>query len=504
MKLMRKRDLGIRTHAAYTFPTTFLQTGSQTATDILFVRPRPFLTAAALVVTDLAFLILANGLAPLFRYSLEGAFDVHIFLQLWPTLGLFIIGYFFSQTYSQLGISPVEELRRLSRMTTFVFFVLILALFLVKQLDQQSRLTFVFAWLLSLALVPAGRALLRHACAQASWWGTPVIILGAAKTTELIIHKLQKHPGLALKPIACYDDDSSKHGTRIGGVPVLGSLSDAPILAKQLNITRAIVAMPGVVPGQLSEVVRRCAYAFPHLFFVPNLFGIASLHISAHDLSGVVSLHAKQNLLVYSNRLFKRALDFFLLLPAVLVGAPLVALAALAVFMVSPGNPFYAQVREGYKGKRIFVWKLRTMHKNADALLQKHLAANPEAKKEWESYFKLVNDPRILPGIGHLLRKTSLDELPQLWNIVRGEMSFVGPRPFPFYHLESFNENFRDLRRSVVPGLTGLWQVSARSEGDLLVQEELDSYYIRNWSIWMDLYLIARTPWAVLFGKGAY
>jgi Undecaprenyl-phosphate galactose phosphotransferase WbaP len=503
MKIMRKRDMGIPTQSIYAFDTV-LQPSTQTARELLFTLPRPLLTVAFLIITDLVFLMMANGLAPLLHYNPERAFSSHMFLQLWPALGIFIIGYFFSQTYSLTGLSPVEELRRLSLITTFVFFVLILALFLVQQVDQQSRLTFIFAWLLSLALVPAGRALLRHFCASAPWWGTPVIVLGAAKTSELIIRKLQAHPGLALKPVACYDDDSSKHGTRISGIPVLGSLAEAPILAKRLSITRAVVAMPGLVPEQLNEVIRRCAHAFPHLFFVPNLFGIMSLHISAHDLSGVMSLHAKQNLLVLSNRLVKRALDICLLVPAVLLGAPIVALAALAVVIVSPGNPFYAQVREGYKGKRIFVWKLRTMHKNADDLLQKHLAANPEAKKEWENYFKLAKDPRILPGIGHLLRKTSLDELPQLWNIVRGDMSFVGPRPFPFYHLESFNGNFRDLRRSVVPGLTGLWQVSARSEGDLLVQEELDSYYIRNWSLWMDLYLIARTPWAVLFGKGAY
>jgi Undecaprenyl-phosphate galactose phosphotransferase WbaP len=504
MKIMRKQNVGINNQGAYTVPGAVYQTSNQAVPEFSYVRPRPFLTATILIIADLISLIIANGLAPLLRYSLEGAFNAQLFLQLWPSLTLFIIGYLFSHTYFQLGISPVEELRRLSRMTTFVFFVIILALFLVKQVDQHSRLTLIFAWLLSLTLVPAGRALVRQLWSKAPWWGTPVIMLGAAKTSELIIHKLQTHPGLGLKPVACYDDDSTKHGTKINGVPVLGSLSEAPLLAKRLRITRAIVAMPGLVPGQLSEAIRRCTHAFPHLFFVPNLFGIASLHVSAHDLSGIMSLHAKQNLLIYSNRILKRILDFCLLVPAILIGAPIVALAALGVVIVSPGNPFYAQVREGYKGKRIFVWKLRTMHKNADALLQKHLATNPAAKKEWETYFKLVNDPRILPGIGHFLRKTSLDELPQLWNIVRGEMSFVGPRPFPFYHLESFSENFRDLRRSVVPGLTGLWQVSARSEGDLLVQEELDSYYIRNWSLWMDLYLIARTPWAVLFGKGAY
>ena len=144
------------------------------------------------------------------------------------------------------------------------------------------------------------------------------------------------------------------------------------------------------------------------------------------------------------------------------------------------------------------------MYINADAKLEQLLASDPATRTEWEKFYKLKNDPRILPIIGHFLRKTSLDELPQFYNIFKGEMSLVGPRPFPDYHLEQFDDDFRALRGEALPGLTGLWQVSARSDGDLTLQENLDSYYIRDWSLWMDLYLLARTPWAVLFGKGAY
>ena len=141
---------------------------------------------------------------------------------------------------------------------------------------------------------------------------------------------------------------------------------------------------------------------------------------------------------------------------------------------------------------------------DAERMLTRHLAENHEAHAEWEQFCKLKNDPRILPGIGRLLRKTSMDEIPQLWNILRGEMSLVGPRPFPSYHNERFEPEFRSLRTQVRPGLTGMWQVSARSNGDLAVQMSLDSYYIRNWSLWLDLYILMRTARVVLSGDGAY
>jgi lipopolysaccharide/colanic/teichoic acid biosynthesis glycosyltransferase len=155
-------------------------------------------------------------------------------------------------------------------------------------------------------------------------------------------------------------------------------------------------------------------------------------------------------------------------------------------------------------GRAIRVWKLRTMHLNAEALLENHLQAHPEAHARSGNGTSSSRTTHVSsPSWASLLRKTSIDELPQLFNVLRGEMSVVGPRPFPRYHLEAFSEEFRELRAQVRPGITGLWQVSSRSDGDLEEQEEADTFYIRNWSIWMDLYVLARTPIAVLAGKGA-
>ena len=199
----------------------------------------------------------------------------------------------------------------------------------------------------------------------------------------------------------------------------------------------------------------------------------------------------------------KRTMDLLLGVPAFLASLPIILICAAWVRLFSKGAPFYAQVREGFEGRPIRVWKIRTMFVDAEDRLLSHLSEDPETKAEWERSFKLKTDPRVLPYIGDFLRKSSLDELPQLWNVLRGDMSLVGPRPFPLYHLQAFGPEFQQLRRSVPPGVTGLWQVQARGKEDLGIQEELDSLYIQARSLSMDLIILARTVPAVLFVRGA-
>jgi lipopolysaccharide/colanic/teichoic acid biosynthesis glycosyltransferase len=199
----------------------------------------------------------------------------------------------------------------------------------------------------------------------------------------------------------------------------------------------------------------------------------------------------------------KRSIDGLLALPLFLLSIPLIVIAAIAIKLFSHGSVFFVQERIGYQGKVIRIQKLRTMHINAQELLENHLQANPEAQEEWQRHFKLKNDPRIIPFIGNLLRKTSMDELPQFWNVLKGDMSMVGPRPFPKYHLDAFPREFQCLRQQVKPGLTGLWQVSARSDSDIAQQEQLDRQYIAQRSFLLDMKIIFKTFYVVLAQKGA-
>ncbi|MFO7546524.1 MAG: exopolysaccharide biosynthesis polyprenyl glycosylphosphotransferase [Trueperaceae bacterium] len=454
--------------------------------------------------SDLGSLLAAAVLASTFWHVVQPLADRWPQAEVWPFGFLVPFGFAFMGLYPAAGVSVVQEFRRSSMFITVTFGTAVSALFLSGEIAGASRGFFVLAWLFSVALVPMARGVARHLFARAPWWGIPAIVLGAGRTAELIVRGVETHPGLDIKILACLDDDRSKHGTNVGDVPVVGPLEDAATLQRRYRALYGIVAMPGLAPQRLTSLLQQYARVFPHVVVIPNVFGMSSVGVGTRDFVGVVGLYDKQNLLMPHNRVAKRLLDLLLLVPLGVAGLPVVALGALAVFLVDRGNPFYAQVREGYRGKPIRVWKLRTMRRDADAYLERYLEEHPEARDEWGRHFKLTRDPRILPLVGEILRRSSLDELPQLWNIVLGQMSFVGPRPFPYYHLEQFEGEFRQLRTSVVPGLTGYWQVTSRSTADLEAQVALDSYYIRNWSVWMDLYIVARTPWAVVFGKGAY
>ena len=285
-------------------------------------------------------------------------------------------------------------------------------------------------------------------------------------------------------------DDEHLHRFRIHG--------------RDYGIAYAILAIPAMPRERLVWHLRRWRRIFPRILIIPELAGINTQWTEPRDLGGITGFETHQKLLNPMSALVKRIVDIVAASLGLVVAAPLVGLCALWIRKTSPGNPFYTQEREGRDGTTLRILKLRTMFPNAVEMLESHLARNPSAREEWEQFCKLKRDPRILPGVGQFLRKTSLDELPQLWNVLKGEMSLVGPRPFPAYHNSRFDPEFLQVRIQVRPGLTGLWQVSARSDGDLAVQQSLDNYYIRNWSLWLDIYILFRTVRAVLAPRGSY
>ncbi|EKV29554.1 Undecaprenyl-phosphate galactose phosphotransferase [Caenispirillum salinarum AK4] len=188
----------------------------------------------------------------------------------------------------------------------------------------------------------------------------------------------------------------------------------------------------------------------------------------------------------------KRTMDVALAVPLLALALPVIALAAVAIRLADCGPAFYSQVRLGRDGRPFRLWKLRTMVPNAERVLARRLTADDAVKAEWAATCKLADDPRILPGIGHMLRRYAIDEVPQLWNVLRGDLSLVGPRPLPPYHLNALDAGTRTLRRGVRPGLTGLWQV-ARRDRSLGEMARLDAAYVRSWTPLLDVWLLLRT-----------
>lgn len=231
---------------------------------------------------------------------------------------------------------------------------------------------------------------------------------------------------------------------------------------------------------------------------VPEGYLIFAKRISFDEISGIPLLEIELSALDGFQGYIKEALDFVLGTLGLIVFSPLFLIIAILIKLDSPGPVFYKHLRVGRYGKPFYLWKFRTMYKDADKILDKY----PELKKEFEKEFKLKNDPRVTK-VGKFLRKFSLDEIPQIFNILKGEMSVVGPRPVTYKELEKYGEYAEEILR-VKPGLTGLWQVSGRSDVDYSQRIKFDLYYIQNWSILLDIKIILKTIPSVLFGKGAY
>lgn len=457
----------------------------------------------AIVMIDVLALELALFLGCVTRQSFAAVFPIVLGRQQYAGLALGVLtlplAYFAAGLYPGYGVGAVQRLRARVSATLFVF-GLLLSWNYIFQDRQWSRGVLFSTMFFALVIPPLLERLLRKRLIAQGVCGQPVVILGAGKTGALVARTLQHEYDLGFVPVGVLDDDPQKWGTAIEGIPVVGPLSS--VRSFEGRAKTVLIAMPGLQRELLADLVQRLS--FPNIIVIPDLFGIQSLWITSRDLGGVFGLEVRKNLLVPSNRLLKQLLDYAIALPLFLFTAPFVAFCAGCIKLISPGPAFFRQEREGRAGKQIIVYKLRTMYPNAERLLQDYLTSHPDEQATWSEYYKLQKDPRILPGLGWFLRRYSLDELPQLWNVLRGDMSLVGPRPFPYYHLGSFPEAFRALRASVTPGLTGLWQVSKRSDGNLRVQELEDTYYIRNWSLWLDVYILLRTVLRMFFPKGAY
>lgn len=241
-----------------------------------------------------------------------------------------------------------------------------------------------------------------------------------------------------------------------------------------------------------------------NLSFVPDLIGlpVGGLEVDSMFNEKMMVLRLRNNLARRYNRAIKLAFDMVLTLVGTICISPILALLVVLIKLDSPGPAVFAHRRIGRRGKSFPCYKFRTMCVDADIKLKEYLASNPAARREWEAEFKLKDDPRVTK-IGKFLRKTSLDELPQIFNVLKGEMSLVGPRPIVAEEIVKYGDYINDYYM-VRPGITGMWQVNGRSDTTYDERVRMDSWYVRNWSVWLDIVMLFRTFKTVIGGKGAY
>lgn len=325
-----------------------------------------------------------------------------------------------------------------------------------------------------------------------------VLIIGAGELGRTVMRTIVARPELGYRCVGFLDDDEVRGQTDIGRFPALGQVGSIREVLKDNPVDEVIITLPWSAQSKILDVVNLCNRRRIRARVVPSLLQINLSNVDIDELGGIPLIGVRQPAENPINQLLKRAFDLILAIPAFIALLPFMAIAALFIRIESPGSPIFGQARAGKDGKPFRCYKLRSMYANAEQEREKLKAMN-EADGPM---FKIRNDPRRT-RVGRILRKLSIDELPQFWNVIIGDMSIIGPRPALMEEVAQYNDWQRERLR-VKPGISGLWQISGRSELTFDEMCLLDVYYIENWSLSMDLKIALKTVPYLLSARGAY
>jgi Undecaprenyl-phosphate galactose phosphotransferase WbaP len=367
---------------------------------------------------------------------------------------------------------------------------------------NASRLWWLLVWFTSCFTVVWGRMVTSWLLRKMSLWTRPTIIIGQGENATEAAIALESEPRMGFQVAGYVDADEPEPQLKLNG-QTLKSLEQLQSLASQPGI-QWIIALEHTQSDQREHWLRTLTQwgatdisVIPAMRGIP-LYGTDISHFFSHE---VALLRVGNNLRRWPARLTKRIFDTLIAALLVVLLSPLFLVIALAL-KIEGGRVLFAHQRLGKNGRKFNCYKFRTMVPNAEVQLKSLLDQNPDLKLQWEKEHKLKNDPRI-SKLGDFLRRTSLDELPQLFNVVKSEMSLVGPRPIVQEELQKYGLE-KSYYLMVRPGMTGLWQVSGRNDLDYETRVYLDAWYVKNWSLWYDLALLAKTIKVVLFRNGAY
>lgn len=452
---------------------------------------------------DYVGILLAEWIAFHIRNFLMGnIFQVNAIYIYIVTPAVFLLALAFAGIYSK-HYTSAQMLEKLFKACLGGIAFSIILMFLTQVSGQVSRLYVGLFAIIVYILLVVEKYITALIIRRIPGLQIPVLVVGAGKTADAAIDEGKNNVFINYR-VAGFLEDFEPSSRYADVYPILGGFNDLEKVIAETGIQDVIIAAPGLPQDQLNHLLYRAQTLVPYVSVVPNLVGVPMSNVEVESFfdTRIMLLNIKNNLAFRLNQIIKRIFDVVLTLSGGLFLLPLFLGICVWIKTDSQGPAIYKQRRVGKDGKEFDCYKFRSMVVDSKERLEKLLATDPKAKEEWERDFKLKNDPRITKS-GAFLRKTSLDELPQLLNVLKGEMSLVGPRPIVQKEVPRYEQYIKEYYM-VLPGITGLWQVSGRSDTTYPERVAMDMWYVHNWSVWLDLVLLWRTVAAVIQSRGAY
>ena len=476
----------------------------------VFERYRRYLSTAV-IISDVLLINLAFAIAYWMRYGLQWFASVDeanfvsysVFIPISLALTALLLGiYKLNGVYDQpRGASWFDEVYRLMTGTATGIILMVFVIVFLFRPFFYSRLIFFYAGVLItlfLSMSRLGKRFLRQHLRRRGLGVDRLLIVGAGEVGRTVMRHVVAQPTLGYHVVGFVDDDPEKAGTDIGRFKALGNTANIPRLIKEMVVDEVIITLPWMYHRKIVSIIAQCEREQVRVRIVPDMFQMTLSHLDVEDLGGIPMIGVRDITIGRTQGLLKRSMDVFVSLTGLILLLPFFALLALLIKLDSDGPVFFTQIRVGKNENLFACYKFRSMRQGAEAE-QEQLRALNEADGP---IFKMRDDPRIT-RMGRILRRTSLDELPQLFNVLMGHMSLVGPRPAPPSEVQRY-QPWHKRRLEVAPGLTGLWQVSGRSELSFDEMVLLDLYYIEHWSPMLDVQIMLRTFPKMVTGEGAY
>lgn len=460
-----------------------------------------------LAVLDYLAILLAEEIA----FGIRDTFDIFhhgnyglqaSYVYFWIPL-IFILFLARSRAYERMK-PIVDTVKQIFYSVFFGLITCIVILFFLQASLLASRFYLVVFGVLTLFNIYVLRYIVLKILKRYQLFAEPIIIVGARKTAESVLRYFEGDLGYRYKLIGIVDNNPSREVMRYG-CTMVAPMNRAAEFVRDTGVQTVIITAPGMPKSMLQNLITSIQPYVRNIGYVPDLIGtpMSSVEVDTLFSEKIMLMKIRNNLARRHNRIIKRVFDLvgsILLMPILLT---VILILGALIKLDSPGPAFFNAKRIGKGGKEFTCYKFRSMYVNSDEMLKKYLAEHPAAQKEWDEFAKLRGyDPRVT-RIGRIIRKYSLDELPQIFNVFLGTMSLVGPRPYLPREKEDVGSDYHTICMTT-PGMTGFWQVSGRNDVSFAGRVKMDVWYIRNWSIWIDLVYLFKTVKVVFGSKGAY